>query len=168
MIWFLPARKSTFLAYSQQQEKLRKFLQKYGLGSSFPLDIIIISANHVINASSLTPVPSALLQKSANLTPILCFVGTLLPAALLRCNAFSSPGDQRLNHVKLSPRCKALGYVFLGHMINPPLLIPLKLMSTMWYCDHLQVDTPTSWGCSSTRTLTRPQCLCHMTRWCKL
>ena len=56
VIWFLPARKSTFIAYSQQQEKLRKFLQKYGRGSSFPLDIIIISANHIINASSLTPV----------------------------------------------------------------------------------------------------------------
>ena len=56
VIWFLPARKSTFLAYSQQQGKLRKFLQKYGLGSSFPLDIIIISTNHIINASFLTPV----------------------------------------------------------------------------------------------------------------
>jgi len=36
----------------------------------------------------------ALLQKSANLTPILCFWGTLLPAALLRCNAFSSPAPR--------------------------------------------------------------------------
>ena len=56
VIWFLPARKSTFFAYSQQQEKFRKCLQKYGLGSSFPLDIIVISANHIIHASSLTPV----------------------------------------------------------------------------------------------------------------
>ena len=70
VIWFLPARKSTFLAYSQQQEKLRKFLQKYGLGSSFPLDIIIISANHIINASSLTPVH---LPYSRNLPILLQF-----------------------------------------------------------------------------------------------
>ena len=33
-----------------------------------------------------------LLQKSTNLTPILCFLRTLLPAELLCCNAFSSPG----------------------------------------------------------------------------
>ena len=34
------------------------------------------------------------IQKSANLTPILCFLGTLLPAALLCCNAFSSPASE--------------------------------------------------------------------------
>ena len=34
VIWFLQARKSIVLAYSQQQEKLRKLLQKNGLGYS--------------------------------------------------------------------------------------------------------------------------------------
>ena len=56
VIWFLPARKSIFLAYSQHQEKIRKFLQKYGFRSSFTLDII--SANHIgglINTSTHTP-----------------------------------------------------------------------------------------------------------------
>ena len=31
VIWFLQARKSIVLAYSKQQEKLRKLLQKMGL-----------------------------------------------------------------------------------------------------------------------------------------
>ena len=84
MIWFLPARKSTFLAYSQQQEKLRKFLQKYGLGSSFPLDIIIISANHIINASSLTPVH---LPYSRNLPILLQFCVFWGPYSQRRCYA---------------------------------------------------------------------------------
>ena len=52
------------------------------------------SADHIINASSLTPV---YLPYSRNLPILLqclqffCFLGTLLPATLLRCNAFSSP-----------------------------------------------------------------------------
>ena len=84
MIWFLPARKSTFLAYSQQQEKLRKFLQKYGLGSSFPLDIIIMSANHIINASSLTPLHE---PYSRNLPILLQFCVFWGPYSQRRCYA---------------------------------------------------------------------------------
>ena len=75
VIGFLPASKSTFLVYSQHQEKLRNFLKKLRLGSSLPLDIIIIGANQIMHPS--------LLQKSANLTLILCFWEALLPAVLL-------------------------------------------------------------------------------------
>ena len=84
VIWFLPGRKSIIHAYSQHQEKLRKFLQKYGLGSSFPLDIIFISANHVMNTSSLT---QEHLPYSRNLPILLHFCVFGVPSSQRRCYA---------------------------------------------------------------------------------
>ena len=47
---------------------------------------------YILLYSTLYSTTSILLQKSLNLTPIQGFLGRLLPAALLRCFAFSSPG----------------------------------------------------------------------------
>ena len=84
VIWFLTARKSIILCYSQQQEKIRKFLQKHRHGSSIPLDIIFTSANHVKNTSSLTPVH---LAYSRNLPILLYFCVFWGPSSQRRCYA---------------------------------------------------------------------------------
>ena len=52
VIWFLPARKSIVLAYSQQQEKLRKLLQKNGLGYSSVILWLSGPINHLECLSS--------------------------------------------------------------------------------------------------------------------